>query len=546
MKRLYNLVAVFGTGCLLAALPVSTASAQQPAAPLAAPSAFGAPGPQRLPDVKVTPDSLIAPVSHQEAAPTPPSPAPGDDEIEELRERLEATENQLLKMSEQNKSAADKLMEFLNKKPAGPDFPLIRLSGFMQVDDGLFSQGAESRAVLGDIKDGVGFRRARLQALGQLAEFTRYSIEFDFAVTGRPSFMDVWGEQANLPFFGTVRIGHFRQPTTMDGLTSIRHLEFLERNAAFQAMDPFRRTGIMAYRVAEDEMSTLAYSVYATGFTFFTGTETGYGTIGDTRFGSEIGDSGGVSFAIRGTHLLYYDEPAEGRYLLHLGGGYNFSSLGGEGTTGAGAKAYEARSIPEFFVGDAAFLGTSAAGTPVVVDSGRILANNFHLGHVELAGNYGSAHFQSEFLGTSLNQLGGPPVFYYGAYMQGGYFLTGESANYNKQTGVMDYNTKPFSEFFGTGRGGSICGWGAWAVGFRWTYLNVVGSNVDPANILPGIAGPPPVPNPGALNETTLAINWWWNQYTRVQFNWIHSMPDYTTGGWAPFDIFATRFQIEF
>ena len=66
-------------------------------------------------------------------------------------------------------------------------------------------------------------------------------------------------------------------------------------------------------------------------------------------------------------------------------------------------------------------------GTPFVVDSGRILANNFHFAHLELAGNYGPAHFQTEFLGTALNQMNGPPVFYYGAYIQAGYFLTGEA-----------------------------------------------------------------------------------------------------------------------
>jgi phosphate-selective porin OprO/OprP len=507
-------------------------------------SAFSAPGAQRLPDVSVRPAPLISQAGYQEAQQAPPST--GNDELDELRERLAATEEQLLKMAEQNKSAADKLTELLNKKPPGADLPLIRLSGFFQLDDGLISQGPESRAVLGDIKDGVAFRRVRLQALGAVTEFTRYSIEVDFAVVGRPSFMDVWGEQSNLPFFGTIRIGHFRQPTTMDALTSIRHLEFLERNLAFQAMDPFRRTGIMAYRVAEDEMSTLAYSMYATGFTFFNGTDLAYGTLGDTRFASEIGDSGGVSFATRATHLLYYDEPAEGRYLLHLGGGYNFSMIGGQGTTGPFAKTYEARAIPEYFAGDAGGGGLTAAGTPFVVDSGRILSNSFHFAHVELAGNYGPAHFQTEFLGTSLNQMNGPPIFYYGAYMQGGYFLTGESANYNKQTGVMDYNVKPYSEFFGTGRGGSVCGWGAWALGFRWSYLNLAATNIEPGNVLPGPAGPPPSPNPGQVNETTLALNWWWNQYTRVQFNWIHSMPVYNMGGFAPFDIFAARFQVEF
>ncbi len=149
-------------------------------------------------------------------------------------------------------------------------------------------------------------------------------------------------------------------------------------------------------------------------------------------------------------------------------------------------------------------------------------------------------------MGTGLNQMNGPMVFYYGAYLQGGYFLTGESIGYNKQTGVLDYVVEPFSEFVGTGKRGKVCGWGAWEVAFRWSYLNLVGSNVNPANIIPGGAGPPPSPNAGAVNESTLALNWWWNRYSRVQFNWIHSSPTYTAFGYAPFDIFGTRFQVEF
>jgi phosphate-selective porin OprO/OprP len=522
-------------------LAAASSLAQQPAEPAPLAAASGATS-SRLPPVGPIYDPQLTPTGFAQ-----PSTAPAQDEIAELRSELATTKNELQQMRSESKSAADKLIELLGKgKSDANQFPLIRLSGFFQMDDGLFSQGPDSQAVLGDIKDGIGFRRMRLQALGSLAEFTRYSVEVDFAVVGRPSFMDVWGEQSNLPFFGSIRIGHFRQPTTMDALTSVRHLEFLERNVVFQAMDPFRRTGIMAYRVSEDEMSTLAYSAYATGFTFFTGTSAAYGTIGDTRFATEITDSGGISFAIRGTHLLYYDEPAEGRYLLHIGGGYNFGEIGGEGTTGPDAKTYESRPIPEFFQGDAAGGGLTAAGTPSVVDTGRILANNFHFAHAELAGNYGPAHFQTEFLATALNQMNGPAVFYYGAYLQGGFFLTGESAGYNKQTGVLDYNVKPYTEFFGTGAKGRMCGWGAWELAFRWSYVNLIGSNVDPNNILVGPAGPPPSPNAGQVNESTVALNWWWNQYTRVQFNWIHSMPVYTVGGFAPFDIFGTRFQIEF
>lgn len=535
------------------------------AAPLTAAPGV-APRVQRLPAVDSAAMPIVVPSSYAQPAYT------SNSDNQDLLRRLEATERELAALRQlatggespqqsltpvsqlQNPpdSVADDedaltRIEALERAAtaANEKLPLIRLSGFMQADQAFVNQSANNRAIFGDVNDGIGLRRVRLQALGNLAEFTRYSIEVDFAVVGRPSFMDVWGEQANLPFFGAIRIGHFRQPTTMDALTSIRHLEFLERNAVFQALDPFRRMGIMAYRVADDELSTLAYSVYGTGFTFFNGVSQVYQTLGDTRFATQIGDSGGVSFAIRGTKLLYYDEPAEGAYLFHVGGGYNYSAIGGEGITGANAKTFEARAIPEFFQGDLSAGFVTAAGTPVVLDTGRIVSHSFNLYHTELAANYGSAHIQNEFIATTLNQFNGPQIFYYGTYVQAGYFLTGEHANYNKQTGVLDYNVKPFNEFFGLGSKG-MCGWGAWEIGARWTYLNLSNVGLNPANQLSNSPGPPPSPNAGQLNESTVAINWWWNQYTRVQFNWIHSMIDNNGRGPSTMNTFASRFQIEF
>ncbi len=427
-------------------------------------------------------------------------------------------------------------------------YPIIRLSGFFQYDTGLFSQDANNMATLGDMQNGSSFRRARLQGLGYLTEFTRYSVEMEFgnAGAGRPSFQDVWGEQGNLPFVGNFRAGQYRQPITMDSWTNIRHLEFFERSAPFQAFDPFRRVGAMIWRNSDDEMSLFAASMYGTGVTFWNGTNTSYNTLGvDNRFATQIGDNGGISFATRATHLLYYDPLTENRHLVHVGAGYNFSELGGTGTTGSFARTYEARAIPEFFVGDSAAAGLTAGGTPSVVDTGRFLANSYNLYHVELAANWGSAHFQSEFIATGVNQMNGPTVFYDGAYVQGGYFLTGESCGYNKQMGALDYNVKPFADFFGIKEG--ICGWGAWELAARWSYLNLSATNITPANQAGfATAGPPPQPNPGVLNESTVALNWWWNLYTRVQFNWIHGMLDNNATGSSAFDIYAVRFQTEF
>ncbi|HEX4145240.1 MAG TPA: porin [Pirellulales bacterium] len=421
--------------------------------------------------------------------------------------------------------------------------PNVRLSGFFQYDTIFFSQGAKNQAALGDIQNGSGFRRLRLIALGNLAEFTAFTMEMEFAGAGRPSFFDVWGEQRELPVFGAVRIGQFGQPVTMDSWTSSRHLEFMERDAAFQAFDPFRRVGIMAWRVTENERSMLAYSLYGTGTSIFnpaTNSED-YNTLGDNLWGTQIGNEGGVSFALRSTHLLWYDEPSEGRYLVHVGGGVNVSKINGNGP---GTKIYQASSAPETFVGDAGAGGdVTAAGTPFIVDTGKFLATSYNLYHTEIAGNYGSFHFQSEFLLTTVDQIGGRQLFYDGGYLQFGYFLTGESYKYLPLRGVLDYNVHPFSDFFSLRRGG-VRGWGAWEPAFRWTYLNLsdphVASYVNPS------PGPPASPNPGILNESTLGMNWYWNQYMRMQFQWVHSMLDNNAHGFSTLESFGTRFQVEF
>jgi phosphate-selective porin OprO/OprP len=418
-------------------------------------------------------------------------------------------------------------------EPPKPTFPSVKVTGFMHVDAANFGQDAANRAVLGDIQDGVGFRRARLQAVGNVSEFTTYSLEMDFGTAGRPSFMDVWGEQQQIPFFGNIRIGHFRQPTNMESWTPIRQLEFLERSLPFQAFDPFRRVGVMAYDKSDNEMWSWAYGVYRTGG--FAGAP-----VGDSRFATDIGDQGGVSAAGRLTHLLYYDEPANGRYLLHLGGNYNYSRM--TASAASPIPFYESRVIPEIFVGDPAGGGLTAVGVPFFLDTGRLPADSFNLFGVQLAGQYGALHFQMEYMATSVNQIAAPNVFYDGAYAQVGYFLTGESRTYNRTYGVFDRVT-PFTDFFTLGRHGGFCGWGAWEIAGRWSYVNLNDPNAAP---LPGIAGPPAVPNPGSMNNATLGLNWYWNAYSKVQLNWIHSFLDTEANGDSDCDIFGARYQLEF
>lgn len=480
----------------------------------------------------------------------PQAPAPSWEEFRSVVDRLEATEGQLKALQSAasdsdhqhvqadgnpNVPSAEQRLSALEKsagKDAGPRFPAVKLTGFFHADAGYFNQDATNMATLGDIQDGVGFRRARLQAVGRASEFTNYSIEMDFGTAGRPSFMDVWGEQTNLPVVGNLRIGHYRQPTTMDSLTPVRNLWFLERSLPFQAFDPFRRVGIMAYDKSEDENTSWAYGVYRTG---------GFNNspLGDTRYATDIGDNGGYSFATRATHLLWYDEPSDGRYLLHTGGSYNYSRLTGGTPNG---NIYEARAIPEFFVGDPSAPFGTATGTPPFVDTGRLPADQYQLFNVQLAGQYGPAHFQAEYMATVVDQIGAPNVFYDGAYVQAGYFLTGENWTYNRTFGVFEKVT-PHTDFFGLGRDSYICGWGAWEATARWSYVDLSDPNAAPVG---AIAGPPPVPNPGSMNDITLGMNWYWNAYTKMQFNYIHCFLDNDATGTSDCDIYCARFQVSF
>ncbi len=145
------------------------------------------------------------------------------------------------------------------------NFPTVKLTGFTQLDDGNYSQTAANRATVGDAQNGVGFRRARLAAYGKAAEFTNYIIEMDFATAGRPSFFDVFGEQTNLPWLGSVRIGQYVQPFSVDAMSGFRNLPFLERSLPFLAFVPFRRVGVEAYNSTEDQRFNWAYSGFKTG-----------------------------------------------------------------------------------------------------------------------------------------------------------------------------------------------------------------------------------------------------------------------------------------
>jgi phosphate-selective porin OprO/OprP len=334
-----------------------------------------------------------------------------------------------------------KKMKEAEKKKAG-EFPTHKITGFLQLDTAYYGQSPANIATVGDAQDGTGFRRARFAVNGKVSEFTNYQIEVDFATAGRPSFFDNYVEETNVPWFGNVKAGQYCQPFSVDALTGFRNLTFLERSLPFLALVPFRRVGIQASNMAEDEMTQWAYSVYRTG---------GFNNapLGDDRFATDFGDLGGYSFAARSTHLLYYDEHAGDRYLWHIGGGYTFAMLGANDAGGAGAGGnagspvpfYQARTAPEFNLGYPELtnnFGSGVNSTPNFVDTGKYAANFFSLYGLETVYQAGPWGVQAEYMATVVDSVSAGSIVYQGAYAQLAYRLTGENHVYDKKNGTHD------------------------------------------------------------------------------------------------------------
>ena len=337
--------------------------------------------------------------------------APMGQELESLREELRKT-NERLGLAEQQLTNTQQMLQPNGAAPPvaeGQDrlssletafdrfrdqitgeqsakFPSARVTGFTQLDTYAISQDALNKATVGNAQDGVGFRRAQFAVVGNVATFTAYMMEVDFATAGRPSFFDMWTEQDNVPIFGAVRVGQYLQPFSVDAMSGFRNLPFLERSLPFLAFVPFRRVGVMSSINTRDEMSYLAYSFYRTG---------GFNNApeGDSRFATDIGDQGGLSFSTRGTTLLKWDPIAEDMYFWQVGASYNFSQM--SGNTASGQRPYyQARTGPEFGpIGDGldtipATFGPVAYASgnftpPNFIDSGRYLADSFNLFGVE-------------------------------------------------------------------------------------------------------------------------------------------------------------------
>ncbi len=470
---------------------------------------YANPGYQSADDVRY---AIDIPVSHFDPSDDLPKvDVPVEDELAQLRKRIESLE--ALAKSTKGKSDGDSKGDKKadekkadDKKKSEPVVPSVKWTGQLQHDYYWFDQSPQNRAQFGDIQDGDAFRRARLGAFGDYGQ-TEYRIEMDFALSGRPTFLDVFAGIKEIPKLGSLRIGHFFEPFSLERVTPNRFLTFMERSLPDQAFVPARNNGMMLRNQYLNERATYSIGLFRTD---------------SDAFGDGAGDGFQNAVTSRLTFLPWYDDSCDRLDYLHIGVGHSYRGAADIVTNAGTQRGVRFRSQPEARLG-----AIVSPNVPFFVDTNFVRALDYHLIGAEVAWIRGPWSIQSEYVGVPVNTPG-QDLYFQSWYATTSFFLTGESRPYNKKIGAFD-RLKPKSNFVGPQSGSLGQGTGAWEIAARVGQLDLNDQSV----------------HGGYLTDYTAGINWHLNPYLRWTFNYVHAVNN-RDGIHSRADIFGTRIGFDF
>jgi len=324
---------------------------------------------------------------------------------------------------------------------------------FMEGDDAI-------TAKIGEMEDGTEFRRARLFVSGFMYEKVEFRVQVDFA-TGEPAFKDVYMGITELPGFGNVRVGQFKEPFSLEEMASANYITFMERSLA-NVFVPSRHTGIMLHNRQAGERVSWAVGVFK-----------------DTDdFGSGTGDED-YAFTGRLTGLPWYEK--DGQRSLHLGFAYSRRNI-------VSALDYSQR--PEAHL------------APRFVNTGLFPAEALNLIGGEMALVYGPASVQGEYITANTEGgLAGPDLWFKGFYLQTSFFITGENRPYRPAEATFG-RVRPHRSFLSKAGGA-----GAWELAARFSKLDLTDGPITG----------------GELRDWTLGVNWYLNPNSRVMWNYVRA-----------------------
>jgi phosphate-selective porin OprO/OprP len=383
------------------------------------------------------------------------------------------------------------------------DSQVFRLRGRIDVDSIEPFQSAANQSTFGDLPNEFAFRRARIGAEGKLSSKSRYIGEIDLA-SGNVVLRDLYFGLGSVKDRGEIKLGHMREPFSLEGGTSANTFAFAERSP-INTLDPARNWGVGFVRYSSATDSTLAAGIFQSGTD---PSDVQFGITSDTALTGRV------------TKLVWNED--NGTHLMHFGLALS------ERFADYGIIAVNQRPrSPLLELGDS----SESPFVPKIT----IPASFQQLVNLQWALVHGSAWMQAEFYCTIVAQHGGPPVFYHGSYVNVGYFLTGEHRKYLTETGVFGpviVNRPVLSRFSSTDHIAEKGG-GAWELTARISYLDFVDSNAPVA-----VQGQPVGT---LLPQTTLGVNWYLADRLRIMFNYTLTTPFEVNTGWSTAGGFWTR-----
>lgn len=354
---------------------------------------------------------LPATVARGQTAPDPTDPAAVEARLAALEESAKAAEGRWR-------------LEWKDTfRLRSPDGSLsFTFGGRVHQDWAVFDVDPELEAEVGAFEDGTELRRGRIYFAGTLYDRVELKAEYDFA-GGEATARDVYMGLIKLPGVGGIRVGHFKEPFSLEELHSTNYPIFMEKGLPVEAFAPSRNSGLMAHRGRE------RFSFAAGAFL-------------ETDDFAESADGDAWAFTGRVTALPWRPEGGDG--FLHLG------LAASQREPGAGSARF--RSRPDSHL------------APRLIDTGALAADSTRLAGLELVWVRGPLTVQAEHLRAAVDRPRAAQVDLSGSYVTASWFLTGESRPYRTSTATYD-RLRPVRPL-GSGPG-------AWEVAVRWSNLDL-------------------------------------------------------------------------
>jgi len=257
---------------------------------------------------------------------------------------------------------------------------------------------------------GVMFRRLRLGALGIIDETWEWQLEVDFSEN------EVSLANAYLAYLfpeGRLAAGHFKEPFSMEYATSSRYIDFIERATPADAYKVNREPGVMYETIKPNWYGALG--IFGGGIDYDREIEEGWAVSGRLSFAPYLQDDG----------------------FVHIGGGFNHRQNGQDKDSGL----YEEVRLR-------AREGSRAIDARLIGRDDLVGVTDFTRSNLEFAAGSGSWWMQAEYFNVDIDldreevqaELGNnatdrDSLTQSGYYVQGGFFLTGESKPYRAFSG---------------------------------------------------------------------------------------------------------------